>query len=32
MRGGGGGIKSGKGEGWSWGPGGRTFVTSATLH
>ena len=29
---GGGGGKSGNGEGLSWGPGGRTSVTSATLH
>ena len=29
---GGGGVRSRKGEGLSWGPGGRTSVTSATLH
>ena len=30
--GGGGGIRIGSREGLSWGPGGRTFVTSAMLH
>ena len=28
----GGGVRSGNGEGLSWGPGGRTSVTSATLN